>query len=300
MTQQKQIFYFKPFTAEQQKRLATFEHLSNQEFDQLKQLATTEVLQQATNNGTPKNAKYFENNFCFISSTDSLQGFYCVGDAIRHSETNNKLLLIAFTKKVKFDQDAKRLQTIGYNTVAIYEDNNEKLHTLNKLHVDARPLEDWQRELNQKIKDYKNNLEGWQKVKRLYKKDGKPFENMQKNFDGCRVTKDFTIYGDFGGYNIQIYGNYLCPYDDEIYSNINIQTADQISEAIKTRITEIQKYIDETQKTLAVSEKVYFEIFGQLAETVAKYQTGTNSEGIQINYLLHRCREMIQKFYLSF
>lgn len=47
--------------------------------------------------------------------------------------------------------------------------------------------ENIKKELEKKLDYHKALLEAWQKVTRNYKKDGKPFQDLQKNFNNARV-----------------------------------------------------------------------------------------------------------------
>ena len=43
--------------------------------------------------------------------------------------------------------------------------------------------------LEKNIKNYEARIEAWQKVKRVYKKDGTNYKNITQNFEGCYFQK---------------------------------------------------------------------------------------------------------------
>lgn len=302
--EQKQVRYFKEFNAQIKKCLKTFEHLSTAEFETLKQQAAAELAKHCQICDTV-NRPTIHNDFVFISSADSLQGFYNVGSRqIIEPETGRKLLLIAFERVKKYNAKKNAWEAETLQPMAIYEDSAENYFFIHQQKINTSPLEKWQNDLHNEIFDNQLKIEGWQKVKQLYKKDGGEFANVQKNFDGATVEKDFSIYGEFNGLNITIYyKNARGGYDSaKIYASQQdgAKTIADVMPTIAKEIARLQASTEAAQKLLQHSEKIFFEFVQPFVETLARYETGSNADGIKVKYLQYKIGDILKNIYISF
>lgn len=66
-------------------------------------------------------------------------------------------------------------------------------------------------ELERRIKDNKRRLEAWERVELVSKKDGKPFQTMQKNFKNAYYKRGYLSYH----FQLAVYGEYPIYINDE-------------------------------------------------------------------------------------
>lgn len=291
----KNYHYFKELTAEHQTKLKLFEHLTPSEFDELTAKARTEF---AAQNVTAKHGrKNFDNESAFVSNSDTLNGFYFPGAEFVHLETGFKLLLIAFEAVRGYDFKKHEPTPETLRPVAVYEDERENLYTIHTAHLDTRPLEKWQTDLQKKIDDATARAELWRNVKRLYKKNGEPFAILSKNFDGVTVTENGNAYrASVSGRSSS--GAWVSDtlYDCDKYP---LKTLDDILESINKYIEYLTEYAHETENTLKHSTAIYNDVCGAMFEKILKYQTPTNTDGLKLDYFLYTVREWIDQFYVS-
>lgn len=292
---EKKITYFKEFTATDEKNLKQFNKaLTSEEFGELYQMA------KEAYKDTP-HTKPFDNEQVFITSPNTFNGFYFPNNSKPEERTGYKLLLIAFEVVHHYDFNNHAVMPDTLRALPIYTDG-AKNYILKISILDRRPLEDWQRDLKKTIKDYTAKLKGWEKVKRIYKKDGKPFANIAKNFEGVKV---FTVLDTYEKkeYKLELYaGDCLTGYtSDCIYhcDSSPLNTLDDILPAIEKRKKQLQIYITEASQKLEFSEKIYLKIVGEYVQTVINYSTPTNREGVAFPHLHYYLKEMLKHIYLG-
>jgi len=291
----KKYYYFNTLTKERENLLKTFDRLTPEQFEELTAKARAEFNAQ---NVTAKHGrKNFDNEGALITGADTLNGFYFPSAELINTQTNYKLLLIAFEIVRGYDFEKHQPKPETVRPVAIYIDDCENLYTRHVATLDTRPLEDWKKELQKNISDAKARAELWGKVKRLYKKNGEPFAVFSKNFDGVKIIEEwhslkFKIYGQTSG------GEWV---DDSLYNSDAwpLATVDDVMPTIKKYIEQLTEYTARLENTLKNADIVYFDIFGGLFEKLLKYETPSNADGIQIQYLRYTVRDMLQKFYYS-
>jgi len=291
----KKYYYFNTLTKERENLLKTFDRLTPEQFEELTAKARAEFNAQ---NVTAKHGrKNFDNEGALITGADTLNGFYFPSAELINTQTNYKLLLIAFEIVRGYDFEKHQPKPETVRPVAIYIDDCENLYTRHVATLDTRPLEDWKKELQKNISDAKARAELWGKVKRLYKKNGEPFAVFSKNFDGVKIIEEwhslkFKIYGQTSG------GEWV---DDSLYYSDAwpLATVDDVMPTIKKYIEQLTEYTARLENTLKNADIVYFDIFGGLFEKLLKYETPSNADGIQIQYLRYTVRDMLQKFYYS-
>lgn len=67
--------------------------------------------------------------------------------------------------------------------------------------------EDAKKKMEKSVNYYQVRIEAWEKVKRVYKKDGSVFKVLSKNFEGCTFYNEYSLnkcginfYDSFEGY----------------------------------------------------------------------------------------------------
>lgn len=291
----KQFNYFKELTKERENRLKVFDHIAPKEFDEISAQALE--LFNAQKVTAEHGAKNFDNATAFISGADTLNGFYICGADLRNAETKYKLYLIAFDvcRHYDFNNHTRKPDTL--RPVAIYKDSNENLYTLEAIAMDLKPLEDWQKELKRRADEARNRAEIWQRVKRNYKKDGKPFAILSKNFDGVKVIEEY------GALKLEIYGrtekNIFV--SDTLYNSerFPLKNIDDIIPSIKKYIEYLTESAKEYENILNNSAKIYDDVFSAIYEKILKYQTPSNADGIRLEHFYYTLREMINNLYIS-
>lgn len=103
-------------------------------------------------------------------------------------------------------------------------------------------IEDAKAKMQKSVNYYACRIEAWKKVERLYKKDGKPFAVLSKNFN------NLTLMNRFGSNEAVVYfkdenGRYENDYINLEANNYTKEEAADTPEAIEKRITAlIEKY----------------------------------------------------------
>lgn len=126
-------------------------------------------------------------------------------------------------------------------------------------------LDGIQTELKRQIERTKCLIEAWQKVAYPTKKDGTPFKNMSKNFDGATYTAkdnsaELSICGwsEFSGYEHDSIFCHETKCENRKYVTI-LYSVDQIKEKINDRINDLKHELVSLENQLKVSEKAYTE-----------------------------------------
>lgn len=291
----KQFNYFKELTKERENRLKVFDHITPKEFDEIS--AQARELFNAQKVTAEHGAKNFDTATAFISGADTLNGFYICGADLRNAGTGYRLHIIAFIVVYNYDFEKHERKPDTLRPVAIYKDNNENLYTLEAVAMDLKPLEDWQKELKRRADEARDRAEIWQRVKRNYKKDGKPFAILSKNFDGVKVIEEY------GALKLEIYGrtekNIFV--SDTLYNSecFPLKNIDDIIPSIKKYIEYLTESAKENENILNNSAKIYEDVFTATYEKILKYQTPSNADGIKIEHFNYRLCEMINKLYIS-
>lgn len=285
--------YFKELTKESEKNLKRFDHLTDKEFAELEKQAREVFNAQKV---TIRNGlKDFECVTAFITHSDTYNGFYIAGADLRNAETGYKFHLIAFEVVHHYDFEKHERQPDTLRAIPIYKDDNETFYTVGAVYMDFHPLEKWQKELNKRITSAKNRAKLWQKVKRIYKKDGGTFANISKNFDGATVTEEYnglkaTVDACI---DFKYIGDTL--YDCEKYPLKNI---DDVLPTIKKYINYLQDSATQYEKILKHSKKIYIDTVGAIYEKILKYQTPSNSDGIKLDYFYFTLKDILQDLYI--
>lgn len=290
----KKIYYFEELNEKITKHFAKFENLSDAEFSTLKKIAFEEFKKQTLTETPTKLA--FENNTAFISSS-GLHGFYFCGKTFKHSNVNYNLHAIVFKKNCEYDEKTFKARFIGYIAIAIYKDSNGNLYQYTSITIDRRPLEDWQKELNEDIENATAKIEILKKAKQVYKKDGKPFANISKNFEGITVLENYNAlkicYN--GNYNNKYYADTI--YDCEKFP---LKSIDDVIPTIKNYINYLTEYAEQKKKILQNSEFIYYDFITPVYEKIAKWQTPSNNNGFNIDYFYYTVKKFIEKVYIHF
>lgn len=126
-------------------------------------------------------------------------------------------------------------------------------------------LDGIQTEIKRQIERTKCLIEKWENVTYPTKKDGAPFKNMSKNFDGATYTAkdnsaELSICGwsEFSGYEHDSIFCHETKYENMKYVTI-LYSVDQIKEKINDRINDLQHKLISLENQLKVSEKAYTE-----------------------------------------
>lgn len=158
--------------------------------------------------------------------------------------------------------------------------------------------------------------DAWKNVTRNYKKDGKPYANMGKNFSGCSLSnisyltyayeKELTVYTHTspGGYindSIRTYEN-ITSYDkdnkgfpeDRIqkcgYNKYVELTADEIWERIQEHIKYLEARIQEYEKSLADLESTFESVTSAVKDAVSTMEKGSPLYYAITDYLANNIR----------
>lgn len=285
----KTLYHFAHLTKEREKKLVIFESLTPAQYDEIEKKARAEF--NAQNITAERGRLNFNEESAFISSADTLNGFYFPSASLRDTKTNYKLLCISFELKKHFDFKTHQAKPDTLEPVAIYEDESEKLYIRIIDIIKNAPLEKWQQEINREILTAQVLAQAWRKVERLRKKGGGDFARMAQNFKGC------TISPDADGYRVDIFAHspYLGYISDTLYNiNSSIKTADDIEAAIDARISELDARAEEKTKILANSSQIYEEIAAALIEIINKYGTPSNAIGVYIPYFKYKVEDFLK------
>lgn len=233
----------------------------------------------------------FDRESAFISSPDSINGFFFPSADFRDKKTDFRLVCISFELKKHYDFENHRPGADTVEAVAIYEDRNEDLYFTIVDKIPGAPLEEWRQKLKRNISYAQEQATAWQKVKRLRKKNGEDFANIQKNFEGA------TISPSWDGFRIDLHlwtpeSGYL---QDTIYNKSGeaIKTTGDIEKAIADRVAYLTEYAAQNLEILNKSEQIYNDTMRALIEAVNKYAT-PNADGVTVPYFRHRIEEFIK------
>lgn len=287
----KKYFYFKELTEEREKKLASLDSLTAAQFDELEKKARAEFNNQPIT--ARRGSRHFDNESAYITSGDSLNGFYFPSAQLVHGGTNYKLLLIAFERVRGYDFQKHEPKPERLEPVAIYEDERENLYTIHAATLDTRPLDEWREKLQANADHARSRAELWRQVKRLYKKDGAPFATLSKNFDGVRIIEEYNalkleVSGRTDG------GAYI---SDILYNcdRYPLKNIDDVIPTINKYINYLTEYAAEQERTRDNAEKIYMDVFGTIYEKILKYQTPTNADGLKLEHFYFTVRELLEK-----
>lgn len=119
---------------------------------------------------------------------------------------------------------------------------------------------------------YMNKLEKLNKVKRVYKKDHKPFKDILKNFSGVYMRLYFDIYGEYC-HAIEI--DDIRIYRVQPYENKTLPTVEEIESLINEEKELVKGYIKECKKDLEKLPKDFRE-FERIAATLKNFKERVN------------------------
>lgn len=117
-------------------------------------------------------------------------------------------------------------------------------------------IEDAKAKMQKSVEYYACRIEAWQKVERLYKKDGSNFSVLSKNFSNCSFTEEYgtkklivNFRDETGAYS-----------RDDIYLSKNSyqeakDTPEAIEESIKGVIANYEAWKEKDEKGLADIER---------------------------------------------
>lgn len=291
----KQYYFFKPFTKAREKMLNSFEHLTDEQFDELTAQARAEF--NAQNVTAKHGSRSFDNESAFVSSGDTLNGYYFPSAELVDIHSGFELLLISFEIVRSFDFERHEWKPETLRPLAIYKDAAENLYTRHATTLDTRPLEDWKQKLQKDIDNYKTRAELWRNVKRLYKKNGEAFAVFSKNFDGVKIVEEWNRI------KFQVSGRTQS--GDWITDWITDSEAWPLA-AVEDVLPTINKYIEQMtenaatlENTLKNADTFYFDIFGGLFEKLLKYETPSDKNKIKLSHPLWIVRDLLQKFYYN-
>lgn len=141
-------------------------------------------------------------------------------------------------------------------------------------------LEQIQKELKKSIEEKEALYNKWNEVEHLTKKDGSEFKNISRSFSNCSIEYDYigrpqikivtwTVKNEWCEDHISLYDTYSAygknKYPDESYdmgggvlSKYHVLTVSEIMEAIEAKKQLLKKWIEEKEKALKESEKLYY------------------------------------------
>lgn len=120
---------------------------------------------------------------------------------------------------------------------------------------DYRNLEDIKNDFEKRLAENKRKLELWKSVKRLTKKDGSDFVNINKNFDGAELYKSWSTY--YFRVSGRMTGRFYHYIEDEIYIGHEEKTAGELAELTAKRIEELTNRVDNYEKQLEALSKIF-------------------------------------------
>lgn len=111
--------------------------------------------------------------------------------------------------------------------------------------------ENAKKKMEKSVSYYQVRIEAWEKVKRVYKKDGSNFKVLSKNFEGCTFYNEYSLnkcginfYDPFEGYTC-----------DWITYSPETETPDSIEKKINGVIENYKKWLDRDLAGLEAIEK---------------------------------------------
>lgn len=161
-------------------------------------------------------------------------------------------------------------------------------------------------EINKEIELNKSLLEAWEKVTFSTKKDGKPFANMAKNFEGAKYQPNqyslqsawcyelkITVCTRLSGYQTDVINCYeylkylkgenkksktenVCP-KERMLEQIYKYDLEDIKQAIEERKKSLAEKIDSLNRQLANVEKVYNNFAEAYKKAIKQLEEDTNS-----------------------
>lgn len=130
--------------------------------------------------------------------------------------------------------------------------------------------------MQESVNYYKVRIEAWEKVERVYKKDGGSFANLGKNFKNAKIIDEYPF-----GKRLFIYFKTKKSAYESDYFTIKGETADEIQEQIDALIANYKKWLEIDTRGLAEIENQINNILPALDEIKkqiekAKEETNTH------------------------
>jgi len=143
-------------------------------------------------------------------------------------------------------------------------------------------------ELTRRIEDNKKRLMAWENVEVLSKKDGKPFQTMQKNFKNAYYKR-----GYLGAYHFQlcVYGSYPYHVNDEYIDCFKY--VDDMTEKHDPRLTEKPENI--TPKETYVRQKYNYDFY-DICEAIERRKEHLRAYIAELESDLSKVAEIIEKY----
>lgn len=156
-------------------------------------------------------------------------------------------------------------------------------------------LDNLKRQIISDIEEKKVAITNWEKVTRLYKKDGKPFVNLKQNFEGCKISGaryddealEATVYFHTENRGYRSDTIYLKIYEENArgkgykvdgrlqggsYSKYIIANADETENEIKLHIEHLKDSLEEAEKALKNWEKSIETFKQEITKTFEKVE----------------------------
>ena len=186
-----------------------------------------------------------------------------------------------------------------------------------------KDLESIIKELEKRIDEHRALLEAWQRVKRLYKKDGSSFSVLSKNFENAKIEDEpYSLYpvkivkvwncGKSGKYyNEDIRCTQIVRYSKrEIEQSRIIKetlledrynlTVDEIFEDIAARVEHHKKRIEELQNQIVMAEKYYNLVQNKMQEvkTILDEVCNNKVQGKNLD-LRYALEDVVKNYYFN-
>lgn len=166
------------------------------------------------------------------------------------------------------------------------------------------------------IKEYEEKIRLWKNVKVVTKKDGTPFRDFNRNFEGADVVRPAYSFGDIDlvvtNYQIRINGNWvedtihtrelvrysdLKPSEDRIINERFLEpyfylTIPEIMEKIQKTIQTYEKDIEEYKEQIAKLDWMYDEVVTRINSTMDYIRDNAGS-GTSLYYELRECIQKV-------
>lgn len=221
---------------------------------------------------------------CYISSSDII-GVYFPNSFIKAKDIHTSYIVASVSKVggvlgVVFSlEDGNQFANIL--PPYYFEDFNRLLYTPEYREIKAKQ--------EQKIKGYNERIDMMQRITRVYKKDGKDFADILKNFKGVSLSFERSIYGAISG--VRVGGRYTLYRDYEKTKNNEEITVKEIKELIAKDIQQYCFLVEQTKKELSQMERIYSK-YEKIAQQLADLRkiTGISSDyekelfGIVLDY----------------
>lgn len=141
-------------------------------------------------------------------------------------------------------------------------------------------LEQIQKELKKSIEEKEALYNKWNEVEHLTKKDGSEFKNISRSFSNCSIEYDYigrpqikittwtvknvwcddsiSLYDTFSAYGKNKYPEESYNMGGGVLAKYHVLTISETMEAIEAKKQQLKKCIEEKEKALKESEKLYY------------------------------------------